>query len=102
MAETIFDQSHIEAWDVALDNRPASVTELEWPELPQIEAFAATALNAGMSFRMRGRDGRELAFVINPVAARHLAANIFSRGMEAGWLDPQGHVICPIAPPLDS
>jgi hypothetical protein len=102
MPATIFSQRDVAAWDHALDNRPKAVTEIEWPRLPQIEAFAPTALNAGMAFRLRGSDDTEQAFVINPVAARHLAACILKMGMEAGWLDGAGNVTCPILPPLDS
>ena len=75
---------------------------MEWPELPQIEAFAAAALNVGMTFRMRARDTSEIAFTLNPVAARHLAACILSMGTQAGWLDASGHVTAPEMPPLDS
>lgn len=101
-ATTIFDQGDIDAWDHALDSRPKAITEIEWPNLPQIEAFAPTALSAGMAFRLRARDQAEQAFIINPVAARHLAACILKMGMEAGWLDGAGNVICPALPPLDS
>jgi hypothetical protein len=102
MPATIFSQGDIAAWERALDERPKAITEIELPGLPQIEAFAAEATNAGMAFRMSARDGSEMAFLINPVAARHLAANILKRGMEAGWLDQLGNVICPAAPALDS
>lgn len=102
MTDTIFDQAMIDAWNRALDDRPKSVTEIEWPALPQIEAFAAVALSAGMSFRMRARDGAELAFIINPVAARHLVATILVKGMEARWLDQSANVISPPLPPLNS
>jgi len=102
MPVTIFDKGHIAAWNRALDSRPKAVTEIEWPSLPQIEAFAPTATSAGMTFRFRARDQTEQAFVINPVAARHLAACILAMGNEAGWLDGSGNVICPALPPLNS
>ncbi len=102
MARMIFDAAIIASWERALDDRPAEVTEIEWPALPQIEAFAPTATTAGMCFRLRGRDNSEIAFVINPVAARHLATCILAMGFEAGWLDSEGNVICPPAPNLDS
>jgi hypothetical protein len=102
MTATIFSQGDIASWERALDSRPKAVTELEWPHLPQIEAFAPTALSADMAFGFRGRDQTEQAFIINPVAARHLAACIFAMGNEAGWLDGTGNVICPALPPLDS
>jgi hypothetical protein len=101
MADTVFDRSHIAAWEAALDEKkPPPVTEIEFAYLQQVDAFAATALNAGMTFRMRTREGCDFAFAT--VAARSLAANIISRGMEAGWLDARAEVICPAAPALDS
>lgn len=101
MTRTIFDDEIIASWDAALDDRPPEITEIEVASVPQIEAFASVALTVGMAIRFRARDRGEYAFVINPVAARHLAVSILHHGQQAGWLDEAGNVIKPRMPPLD-
>jgi hypothetical protein len=102
MADMVFKTGDITAWDCALDDRPKAVTATEWPDLPQIEAFAPTPLNVGMACRLRAQDGSDIAFVLNPVAARYLAISIFTSGMKGGWLDERGNVIHPETPQFNS
>jgi hypothetical protein len=102
VSKFLFDPDLIATWDRALDDRPSAVAEIELPSLPQIEAFTPTVLNAGMAIRFRDRDGGEHAFLINPVAARHLSLCIVRMGMDAGWLDTDGNVAAPPIPKLDS
>lgn len=95
-SQLVFTDAEISAWSGLLDSeRPSEVSEQEWPTLPQVDAFNPRPLSAGMAFRMATRDQREIAFIINPVAARHLATCILMMGREAGWLDDEGNVIKP-------
>jgi hypothetical protein len=102
MTAKAFDAALIEAWEIALDRRPRAVTEIELPDLPEVDSFAAEVLPVGVAVRMRCRDGSEPAFTINAVAARHLALTIFHKGVEAGWLNERGELTAPDLPPLDS
>jgi hypothetical protein len=103
MLRIVFGQVEIDAWNELLNNRrPKQIGEMEVDELPQIEAFSPATLDVGMAFRFAARDGSEYAFLINPVAARHLAACILRMGQEAGWLDEAANVICPPVPRLDA
>jgi hypothetical protein len=103
MAKTIYGQAEIEAWTRLLgDHRPRTIEEIEWPTFPQIEAFTPMPISHSIAFRMAARDGSGIEFIINPVAARHLAACILTMGMEAGWLDEQANVICPPLPSFDA
>lgn len=102
-AKTIFTQDELTIWGKLLtDRKPRQIEEIEWPEFTQIEAFRPMALSHGMALRFAARDGSEHAFIINPVAARHLAASILLMGQEAGWLDAEANVICPPMPALDA
>jgi hypothetical protein len=93
---TVFGPDEVAAWECALDsNRPREVGSDEWFDFPQVESFAPVALNAGMVFRLAGRKGEIIDLVINPVAARHLAACILTMGQQAGWLDNEATVVCP-------
>lgn len=104
MAKTVFGKTEIDIWDKLLDERrPARIRdEAEFETLPQVEAFASSALNVGMAFRLAARDGSEYAFSINPVAARQLATAILLMGQAAGWLDEKGDIKCPPLPKLDA
>lgn len=103
MARTVYGLGEIAAWNAAMDEKkPAIVEEIEWPDFPQIEAFAPMALNVGMAIRMAARNGDIINFTINPVAARHLAACILKMGQAAGWLDEKADVICPPFPGYDA
>ena len=55
-----------------------------------------------MACRLRAQDGSDIAFVLNPVAARYLAISIFTSGMKGGWLDERGNVIHPETPQFNS
>lgn len=103
MPRRVYDESHLAAWTAVLKSkRPRMIEEAEWPSFPQIEAFRPVALSQGMALRLATRDHGEFDFIINPVAARHLAACILTMGIEAGWLSGGGDVICPPAPSLDA
>ena len=96
----IFTAEHIGLWSADLDDRPAPASELEWPDFPDVLAFRAQALSAGVTLRLRCRDGAIRDLRMNPVVARELAAWILHAGTKAGWLDPgSGQVIPP--PPVD-
>lgn len=95
MKMPIFGQDEIRAWRRALIAQPAPLAETELPAAPQVEAFAPKAMTVGMAFRMRCRDKSEFEFIINPVAARHLAAAILTMGQQAGWLDENNDITSP-------
>lgn len=99
----MFENNELAIWGDLLDTRkPRMIEEIEWSAFPQIEAIRPVALNVGMAVRLATRSGPDIEFVINPVAARHLAACILKMGMEAGWLSEGGDVINPPLPPLDA
>lgn len=103
MAKKIFDVSTIESWEIELEsNRPALLKEMDFSAVPEMVSFAPTALNVGMCFRMRARDGREFAFFANPVVAQNMAGTIFAVGLEAGWLNWHGNVVAPLLSHLDA
>lgn len=96
MPKTVFTAEHVEAWwDLFEKERPTALTETEWPDLPQVESFRCTVLSAGIAVRFRTHDGKDIAFLMNPVAARHFANTIAHQGMEAGWLDREGEIAFP-------
>jgi hypothetical protein len=74
MPENTFDAATIADWEAALEDRPREIKEIEW--LPHIEAFAVKAIDARLAIRLRAIDRSEISFMINPVAARQLAAAI--------------------------
>jgi len=103
MSKQLFEPEWLTQWNDLLDTRkPRPIEEIEWTSFPQIEAIRPVALNCGIAFRLATRNGPEIEFVINPVAARHLAACILKMGQEAGWLTEGADVVNPPRPLLDS
>lgn len=96
MTKTVIDETHLDAWRRALDElAPPAVDEPDWEKIDQIDSFRPMAMNVGMVFRMRRRNGEIFEICMNPVAARHMAACILLMGQEAGWLNASGEIICP-------
>lgn len=93
----IFTKEHIDIWSRDLDDKPASATEAEWPDFPDVLAFRGQALSSGAIVRMRCRDGVVRDVRMNAVVARELAHWLFHAGQEAGWLDEKYEVISPLA-----
>jgi hypothetical protein len=78
------------------EEKPAAPTERQAIEAPEVVSVTPAALNTGIAFsvvlRNHGKDTTSV-LLINPVAARHIAACILSGGQQAGWLDERGDII---------
>ena len=86
----------MEAWRSAMLRPGAAPLDTQgWERLPQVDALQLKAHAAGMVIRLRGEDGSDYTFAINPVAARILAVAIIGDAQEAGWMDEGLNVIPP-------
>jgi len=95
---TPFTAAELDAWRRALEaGRPAPIGDDEWRRFPQVDSFAPAATNVGLALRLTLPGGETQDLLLNPIAARQLAAAILSMGQQAGWLDKAANVI---APPL--